>query len=299
MKLVKIQLLVSLSKNIYVDIEVFMKYRALTVALLALCVSLMTVFSAPAAFAREALTYDQIRGTGLANSCPVLEATSRGSIPIEPDKSYALTSLCLQPTSFFIKEESANKRQKAEFVSGKLMTRYTSTIESVEGKLSLNPDGSLTFVEEDGIDFQAITVQLPGGERVPFLFTIKSLVATTQPGLGSISTATDFEGSFKVPSYRTANFLDPRGRGLTAGYGNAVGLPAQGDTEELAKENTKQFQLDKGRISLQVAKIDNVTGEIAGTFESEQPSETDMGSKKASDVRISGLFYARVEPAAV
>ncbi|HEY9655259.1 MAG TPA: photosystem II manganese-stabilizing polypeptide, partial [Crinalium sp.] len=101
------------------------------------------------------------------------------------------------------------------------------------------------------------------------------------------------------PSYRTANFLDPKGRGLTAGYGNAVGLPAQGDAEELAKENTKQFQLDKGRISLQVAKIDNVTGEIAGTFESEQPSETDMGSKKASDVRISGLFYARVEPAAV
>ena len=169
------------------------------------------------------------------------------------------------------------------------MTRYTSSIESVEGKLNVNPDGSLTFIEQDGIDFQAITVQLPGGERVPFLFTIKSLVATTQPGLSSISTSTDFEGVFKVPSYRTSNFLDPKGRGLTAGYESAVGLPAQADDEELAKENTKQFQLDKGHISLQIAKIDNVTGEIAGTFESEQPSETDMGSKKASDIKIRGF----------
>ncbi len=275
-----------------------MRYRALIVALLASCFSLLTAFSATPAFAKEALTYDQIRGTGLANNCPQLEGTSRGSIPIDSGKSYVLTNLCLQPTSFLIKEESANKRQKAEFVPAKLMTRYTSTIESVEGQLKVNPDGSLTFVEQDGIDFQPITVQLPGGERVPFLFTVKSLVAQTQPGLTSISTSTDFEGTFNVPSYRTSNFLDPKGRGLTAGYDNAVALPAQADSEELAKENTKRFQFDKGRISLQIAKVDNATGEIAGTFESEQPSETDMGSKKASDVKIRGLFYARVEAAA-
>jgi len=66
----------------------------------------------------------------------------------------------------------------------------------------------------------------------------------------------------------------------------------------LLKENVKQFQLDKGKISLQIAKIDSVTGEIAGTFESEQPSETDMGSREASEVKIRGLFYARVEAAA-
>lgn len=300
MKTIETRLWIALAKNIYVDIiEVFMRYRALTVALLALCFSLLTAFSTSPAFAKEALTYDQIRGTGLANNCPQLEETSRGSIPLDSSRSYALTSLCLQPTSFLVKEESANKRQKADFVSAKLMTRYTSSIESVEGKLNVNPDGSLTFVEQDGIDFQAITVQLPGGERVPFLFTIKSLVATTQPGLGGISTSTDFEGTFKVPSYRTSNFLDPKGRGLTAGYDNAVALPGQADDEELAKENTKRFQLDKGKISLQVAKVDNVTGEIAGTFESEQPSETDMGSKQASDVKIRGIFYARVEPAAV
>ena len=37
--------------------------------------------------------------------------------------------------------------------------------------------GSIDFKEEDGLDYQATTVQLPGGERVPFLFTIKELQA--------------------------------------------------------------------------------------------------------------------------
>ena len=272
-----------------------MRYRALIVALLAFCFSFLTACAESPALSREtATTYEQIRGTGLANTCPQLEETSRGSIPIDSNLSYSITNLCLQPTSFFVKEEAENKRAKAEFVPGKLMTRYTSSIEGVSGKIKINPDKSLTFVEEDGLDFQAVTVQLPGGERVPFLFTIKNLVATTQPGVTSINTSTDFEGEFKVPSYRTANFLDPKGRGLTAGYDNAVALPASADSEELVKENVKRFQLDRGRISLQVAKIDSATGEIAGTFESLQPSETDMGSHAAKDVRVRGLFYAQL-----
>lgn len=274
-----------------------MRYRALIVAFLALCLSVLTACSeAPEATSSQPLTYDQIRGTGLANNCPQLGETSRGSIPIDSSKSYIMTGLCLQPTNYLVKEEG-NKRQKGSYVSAKLMTRYTSSIDSVQGKLQRNSDGSLTFVEEDGFDFQAITVQLPGGERVPFLFSIKNLVATTQPGLTSINTSTDFEGEFKVPSYRTSNFLDPKGRGLTAGYDSAVALPSKADDEELLRENVKRFQTGKGNISLQIAKIDNSTGEIAGTFESEQPSETDMGSREPRDVKIRGLFYARIEPA--
>jgi photosystem II oxygen-evolving enhancer protein 1 len=275
-----------------------MRYRALVVTLLAFCFSLLTACAESPALSREAMTYDQIRGTGLANSCPQLAETSRGSIPIDPGKSYNLTSLCLQPTSFLVKEEGVNKRQAADYVSTKLMTRYTSSIDAVQGSLKLNSDGSLTFTEDDGLDFQAVTVQLPGGERVPFLFTIKDLVATTQAGASAVNASTDFEGEFKVPSYRTANFLDPKGRGLTAGYDNAVALPSAADSEELTKENVKRFQLDKGKISLQVTKVDSSTGEIAGNFESNQPSETDMGSHPAKDVKIRGLWYARVEPAA-
>ncbi|NDJ16675.1 photosystem II manganese-stabilizing polypeptide [Myxacorys almedinensis] len=273
-----------------------MRYRALIVTFLAFCLSVLTACSEAPAASTEGLTYEQIRNTGLANSCPQLEETSRGSFPLDRSKAYSISSLCLQPTTFFVKEESANKRKEAEFVPAKVMTRYTSSIDAVSGKLKINSDGSLTFIEEDGMDFQPITVQMPGGERVPFLFTIKGLVATSAPGSGAINTSTDLTGEFRVPSYRTSNFLDPKGRGLTTGYDNAVALPASADSEELLKENVKQFQLDKGTISLQVAKIDSTTGEIAGTFESIQPSETDMGSHAASDVKIRGLFYARVAP---
>lgn len=273
-----------------------MRYRALIVTFLAFCLSVLTACSEAPAASTEGLTYEQIRNTGLANSCPQLEETSRGSLPLDNSKTYSVSNLCLQPTTYFVREESSNKRKEAEFIPAKVMTRYTSSIDAVSGKLKINSDGSLTFIEEDGIDFQPVTVQLPGGERVPFLFTIKGLVATSDPGSGNINTSTDLTGEFRVPSYRTSNFLDPKGRGLATGYDNAVALPGSADSEELLKENVKQFQLDKGTISLQVAKIDSSTGEIAGTFESVQPSETDLGSRVASDVKIRGLFYARVAP---
>ncbi|MCV3213314.1 photosystem II manganese-stabilizing polypeptide [Plectonema radiosum NIES-515] len=276
-----------------------MRYRALIVAFLALCLGLITACSdAPSTSSRDLLTYEQIRGTGLANKCPQLTETSRGSIPIDSSQSYLLKELCLEPTNFFIKEEPANKRQEAEFIAGKLLTRYTSTIDQVQGEIKVNPDNSLTFVEKDGLDFQATTVQLPGGERVPFLFTIKNLVAKSQPGLTSINTSTDFEGEFKVPSYRGAAFLDPKGRGVVSGYDNAVALPAQADKKDLTRTNVKRAEVLKGKISLSIAKVDSATGEIAGTFESEQPSDTDLGAGEPKEVKIRGLFYGRVEPSA-
>jgi photosystem II oxygen-evolving enhancer protein 1 len=274
-----------------------MRYRALIVAFFALCLGLVTACSdAPSTSVNDVLTYEQIRGTGLANKCPQLAETSRGSIAVDPNVTYSIKELCLEPTNFFVKEEPANKRQEAEFVPGKVMTRYTSTIDQVQGKLTINPDNSLTFTEKDGLDFQAITVKLPGGELVPFLFTIKNLVAQTQPNLTSINTSTDFEGTFKVPSYRGAAFLDPKGRGVVSGYDNAVALPAQADDEELTRTNVKRAEVLNGKISLQVAKVDNTSGEIAGTFESEQPSDTDLGAGEPKEVKIRGLFYGRIEP---
>ena len=59
----------------------------------------------------------------------------------------------------------------------------------------------------------------------------------------------------------------------------------------------KQAEVGEGNISLQIAKVDSNTGEIAGTFVSEQPSDTDLGAAEAKEVKIRGLFYvARVEP---
>lgn len=273
-------------------------FRVILVAFLALSLGVLSACSeGPAtAYSRENLTYKQIKDTGLANLCPQLAETSRGSIPIEAGESYRVVDLCLQPTEYYVKEEPTNKRREAEFVPGKVLTRSTSSLEQITGDLQVGQDGTLTFIEEDGIDFQAITVQLPGGEQVPFLFTIKGLVANSQSGLDSINTSTDLKGNFKVPSYRGAVFLDPKARGLASGYDNAVALPAQADAEELLRENLKRVKTLEGRISLQVAKVDAATGEIGGTFESEQPSDTDLGSDEPEDLKIRGIFYARVEP---
>ena len=71
------------------------------------------------------------------------------------------------------------------------------------------PAAQIVFKEEDGIDYAPTTVQTPGGERVPFLFTVKELVATgAKPGT-ALKPGFEFGGSFKVPSYRTGLFLDP------------------------------------------------------------------------------------------
>ncbi|MGD1941240.1 MAG: photosystem II manganese-stabilizing polypeptide [Leptolyngbyaceae cyanobacterium] len=241
------------------------------------------------------LTYDEIRNTGLANKCPQLSEAARGTIDISGDKTYQIAGLCLEPTNFFVKEEPTNSRREAEFIAGKSLTRYTSSLDQVRGELRLEGDGSLSFFEKDGMDFQAITVQLPGGEQEPFLFTIKGLTARSQSGLNAITTYTDLQGSYRVPSYRTSNFLDPKGRGLATGYDYAVALPGSGDSEELRRENVKAFDIGQGEISLMISKVDAATGEIAGTFEALQPSDTDMGTAAPVDIKVQGIFYGYVE----
>ncbi|NEQ95724.1 MAG: Photosystem II manganese-stabilizing polypeptide [Cyanothece sp. SIO2G6] len=272
-----------------------MRYRALVAVFLALCLGFLTACSGEPDPSKGPLTYADIKDTGLANSCPQIGDVRRGSISIALGQAYAIREMCLEPTSFFVKEEPANKRQQAEYIEGRSLTRYTSSLDQVSGELKLTDEGELTFYEEDGFDFQPITVLLPGGEEVPFLFTIKGLVAKAIVGTDGINTSTDFEGTFRVPSYRTSNFLDPKGRGLATGYDNAVALPAGADDEELLAENVKRFDVGAGTIFFQISNVDSTSGEIAGTFESEQPSDTDMGSNEPSDVKVRGIFYARVE----
>lgn len=157
----------------------------------------------------DQLTYLQVKGTGVANRCPEVIG-SKGTIKLDSGKSYRLTDLCLEPKSFQVEEEIETKRKgevKRVFVDTKLMTRATYTLTGIEGDLKVNGN-ELTFEEKEGIDYAATTVQLPGGERVPFLFTIKGLVAKASGG--DITTATEFGGDFKVPSYRTGLFLDPK-----------------------------------------------------------------------------------------
>ena len=47
----------------------------------------------------------------------------------------------------------------------------------MSGSFKLDGSGNVELKELDGIDYAPVTVQLPGGERVPFLFTVKELDA--------------------------------------------------------------------------------------------------------------------------
>merc|ERR1719384_1300422 len=118
------------------------------------------------------LSYLQVKGTGLANRC----AEVVGEDSIKPKTGQELVDMCIEPKAWAVEEEigKAGKTEK-KFVNSKVMTRQTYTLEGIEGKIENS--GSIVFKEREGIDYAPTTVQLPGGERVPFLFTVKDLVA--------------------------------------------------------------------------------------------------------------------------
>ncbi|CAI8609188.1 unnamed protein product [Vicia faba] len=252
--------------------------EASKIAGFALATSALVVSGASAEGAPKRLTFDEIqsktylevKGTGTANQCPTID----GGVDTFAFKEgkYNAKKLCLEPTSFTVKSEGVTKNTPLAFQNTKLMTRLTYTLDEIEGPFEVSADGSVKFEEKDGIDYAAVTVQLPGGERVPFLFTIKQLVASGKPD--------SFSGEFLVPSYRGSSFLDPKGRG---------------DEEELGKENNKSAASSKGKITLSVTQTKPETGEVIGVFESIQPSDTDLGAKAPKDVKIQGVWYAQLE----
>jgi photosystem II oxygen-evolving enhancer protein 1 len=268
-----------------------MRFRPLLALVLALCLTLVTACSGGAKAAdRASLTYDDIHNTGLANDCPTLPDSARGSIPLEAGSAYQLREICLHPSEVYVKGEPANKRQEAQFVASKILTRFTTSLDQVYGELAVADDG-LAFKEQGGLDFQLVTVLLPGGEEVPFVFSSKELVAQAEGA--AITTSTDFTGDYRVPSYRTSNFLDPKARGLTTGYSSAVGLVPAGD--DFTSETVKRYVDGTGTMNLSITKVDGATGEFAGVFTALQPSDTDMGTKPALDVKITGQLYGRLE----
>jgi len=178
-----------------------MRFRALLVAFLALCLGVLTACSdAPSAVLnRNELTYDEILNTGLANKCPQISEFTRGTLPLESGESYVVTDLCLEPQEYFVKGEPINKREAATFIPGKLLTRDTTSLEQMTATLTVGEDGVLTLKEEDGIDFQPITVQLPGGERVPLFFTIKGFTGKTEPDLTRLTVPPILKATLKFP----------------------------------------------------------------------------------------------------
>jgi photosystem II oxygen-evolving enhancer protein 1 len=241
------------------------------------------------------LTYEQVKGTGLANTCPTVEGGGKASLKLN-GKNY-ITEFCLEPTSFQVLEDKLTKAGVVtEAVNTKVTTRQTYVLTGIEGDL-IPKDGKLTFIEKDGIDYAPTTVQLPGGERVPFLFTVKNLVAKADSSPSSIEPGLKLAGNFKVPSYRTGLFLDPKGRGTTTGYDQAIALPAlqAGGDESLFNENNKKFDVLGGSIELKVTDVNEELGEIGGVFVHKQPSDTDLGSKAPKELLLKGNWFATVQ----
>jgi len=241
----------------------------------------------------NSLTYLQVKGTGLANRC----AEVVGEDTITPKAGQKIVDMCIEPKAWAVEEEigKSGKTEK-KFVNSKVMTRQTYTLDGIEGKLE-NSGGNIVFTEQEGIDYAPTTVQLPGGERVPFLFTVKDLVAKGNGG--SFKPGFQMGGDFNTPSYRTGLFLDPKGRGGTTGYDMAVALPGlqsgeEGD-DELFRENNKTFDITQGRIEMEVNKVNTDEQEIGGVFVATQLGDTDMGSKIPKKILTKGIFYARVE----
>merc|ERR1712151_1119555 len=239
------------------------------------------------------LSYLQVKGTGLANRCPEVI----GEDTISPKTGSKLVDMCIEPKAWAVEADVGSTGKTAKkFVTSKVMTRQTYTLDGIEGVLSTG-GGGIVFSEKEGIDYAPTTVQLPGGERVPFLFSVKDLVAkgngdTFKPGF-------QMGGDFTTPSYRTGLFLDPKGRGGTTGYDMAVALPGlqsgeEGD-DELFAENNKTFDVTAGRIEMEVNKVNAEESEIGGVFVATQLSDTDMGSKVPKKVLTKGIFYARVD----
>jgi len=238
------------------------------------------------------LSYLQVKGTGLANRCPEVI----GEDSITPKTGQKLVEMCIEPKAWAVEEEIGKAgRTEKKFVNSKVMTRQTYTLDGIEG--NIKNDGKIVFTETEGIDYAPTTVQLPGGERVPFLFTVKSLVATGTGG--TFKPGFQMGGEFNTPSYRTGLFLDPKGRGGTTGYDMAVALPGlqsgeEGD-DELFKENNKTFDVTTGRIEMEVNKVNAEESEIGGVFVATQLGDTDMGSKVPKKILTKGIFFAKID----
>eukprot|EP00403_Amphidinium_massartii_P016827 CAMPEP_0178432892 /NCGR_PEP_ID=MMETSP0689_2-20121128/32625_1 /TAXON_ID=160604 /ORGANISM="Amphidinium massartii, Strain CS-259" /LENGTH=173 /DNA_ID=CAMNT_0020054905 /DNA_START=68 /DNA_END=585 /DNA_ORIENTATION=- len=85
----------------------------------------------------EQLTYEQVKGSGLANRCPTVEM--EGST-IKVPGGARLKKMCFEPKSFAVEAETKSGKK---FVNTRLVTRQTYTLEQIEGPLK-NEGGSLT-----------------------------------------------------------------------------------------------------------------------------------------------------------
>lgn len=72
----------------------------------------------------NALTYKEVKGSGIAATCPVI-SPGPGSSDM-PAGTYQIEQFCLEPTAFYVREEGED-----DFDPTKVLTRQTYTLDMV------------------------------------------------------------------------------------------------------------------------------------------------------------------------
>ncbi|KAL4424901.1 hypothetical protein ABPG77_002124 [Micractinium sp. CCAP 211/92] len=229
----------------------------------------------------QALSYKEVKGSGLSNQCPAIRDEVQDGVESLKPGQYLMDKFCMEPTSFKIKPVGSER-----FEPSTLLTRNTYSLDQMSGTFKLAANGNVELQEEDGIDFAPVTVKIQRGEMFPFLFTVKNLVAS--------GPASGFTGEFDVASYRGATFMDPSGRGTAQGWDYQKGLQAAGAQEDLASENIKSAEPTRGQAAFAISKVDAVSGEVAGVFKTLQYTDDDLGTKQPGQVEVEGIWYARL-----
>ncbi|PRW58503.1 33kDa oxygen evolving of photosystem II [Chlorella sorokiniana] len=229
----------------------------------------------------QAKSYLEVKGTTLANQCPILGPDAKQGLGDVKAGSFQLDRFCMEPTSIKVKVPGSS-----EFEPSTLLTRSTYSLDQMSGSVTVKGDGTVALKETDGIDFSPVTVKIRGGEMVPFMFTVKNLNVEGK--------ADGLSGEFLVPSYRGATFMDPQGRGAASGWEYVKGLAAAGAQEELASENVKSAAASKGEAAFAIASADAATGEIAGVFVTRQLADDDLGAKDPATIEIEGIWYGQI-----
>ncbi|MEO1134096.1 MAG: photosystem II manganese-stabilizing polypeptide [Cyanobacteria bacterium J06639_1] len=265
-----------------------MSYRSILAVLLGLVMLVTSACSEAPNADNGPLTFDQIHNTGLAAICPEVDETARGKIDIAPGEVLNLNQVCFQPVKIEVEEERRNG--ETEFVNTKSFILKGATLGPALAKAYPVGD-DLEFDVLSGMISQPTTVQLPGREQVPLLFSVNELKAIAPGSASGIDRSSEFEGKFKVFGYRGSSFLDPKARGSETGYDSAVGLQA---AQENYQKTNKVDEITEGDMSIQIARVDPLTGEMSGSFVSYQMSSDEQGTLESHPVRIQGLFYAHV-----
>ena len=121
----------------------------------------------------QGMTYREVKGSGIANTCPIIESGSSDVKGAVKAGNYKMENFCIEPTSFKVKSGTGLKSEGGDtsgFSKTSLITRLTYTLDAMTAKF-MDGSGNVALKEEDGIDYAAMTVQLPGVERVPFVFS--------------------------------------------------------------------------------------------------------------------------------